>query len=63
MYKETSTLPNYLAFVTALKAGMLGNYSGQQQKNADHAGQLEPSHLNDSASSYVTLILLLLLFS
>ena len=63
MYKETSTLPNYLAFVTALKAGMLGNYSSQQQKNADHAGQLEPSQLNDSATSYVTLILLLLLFS
>lgn len=63
MYKETSTLHNYLAFMTALKAGMLGNYSVQQQKNADHAGQLEPSQLNDSASSYVTLILLLLLFS
>ena len=53
----------YLAFVTALKAGMPSNYSAQQQKNADHAGQLEPCQLNDSATSYVTLILLLLLFS
>ena len=49
--------------MTALKAGMPSNYSVQQQKNADHAGQLEPSQLNDSATSYVTLILLLLLFS
>ena len=63
MYKEMSTLPSYLAFVTALKAGMPSSCSVQQQKNTDHASQLEPSQLNDSATSYVTLILLLLLFS
>ena len=63
MYKETSTLPNYLASGTALKAGMPSICSVQKQKNTDHARQLEPSQLNDSATSYVTLIFLLLLFS